>query len=59
MNILQRRQALTAEVSPARVQAMQSKIFAFYASTEAAAKQYRATGKKPAKLRIGAIKHGR
>jgi len=59
MNILQRRQALTAEVSPARVQAVQSKIMAFYQDTESAARQYRATGKKPARLRIGAIKHGR
>jgi outer membrane murein-binding lipoprotein Lpp len=59
MNILQRRQALTAEVSPARVQALQSKIMAFYQDTEAAAKQFRATGKKPAKLKIGALKYGR
>ena len=60
MRITQRRRALTAEITPGRVQAMQSKIFALYSTIEDAAKQYCATGKKPAtKLRIGAIKHGR
>jgi hypothetical protein len=56
----QRRQALTAEISPGRVQAMQSRIMALYTSIEDAAKQYRKTGKKPtAKLRHGAIQNGR
>ena len=60
MKMTQRRQALTAEISPARFQAMQSKIFALYASIEDAAKQYRVTGKKPtAKLRHGALKNVR
>jgi hypothetical protein len=60
MKMTQRRQALTAEISPGRVQAMQSRIMARYASIEDAAKQYRKTGRKPtAKLMHGALNNGR
>ena len=60
MRVNQRRQAITAEISPARFKAMQSRVMAFYASTEAAAKQYFETGKKPAaKLKHGVLKNGR
>ena len=60
MKMTQRRQALTAEISPGRVQAMPSRIMALYVSIEDAAKQYRKTGKKPtAKLRHGALKNVR
>ena len=60
MKMTQRRQALTAEISPGRVQAMQSRIMALYATTEAAAKLYFETGKKPtAKLKHGALKNVR
>ena len=60
MRMNQRRQALTAEISPARFQAMQSRVMAFYASTEAAAKLYFETGKKPAaKLKHGVLKNVR
>jgi hypothetical protein len=60
MKMTQRRQALTAEISPTRFQAMQSKIFAFYSTIEDAARAYRATGEKTtAKLKYGVLKNGR
>jgi len=53
------RQVLPGDYLQGRIKALHSQVMAYHEGIARAAAHFKATGQKPGKLKIGALKHGR